>query len=394
LAEVLLELQEFWPGINFSPQWIETQGDKNKTLSLRDLDKTDFFTRELDELLLNSQVRLTIHSAKDLPEPLPVGLMVAALTIGLDPKDALVFKDALRPNCLVGTSSERREAAVRALYPEARFIDVRGTIGERLALLERGEVDTVVIAEAALLRLRLQHLRRLYLPGETAPGQGQLAIVCRSDDEEMQTLFRCLDSRRTKQVLYLGLDPSRYVSKGHLIHHPVIQTVPLQSLPSSVHTTHFSHVAFTSPAAVKHWFSLSPPPLSNITILALGPGTRATLRERGYATLIAPFPTQEGMIALLKTLSVKNLLWPRSAHARPALLQYLEQNHIPHLALDLYHTTPNRTLAAPDFSSLDEIVFTSSSTVNAFLELYGSFPLGVKLTPIGPLTADLLKKSS
>ncbi|HEY4255250.1 MAG TPA: uroporphyrinogen-III synthase [Chlamydiales bacterium] len=392
--EVLAELRPYWPRVSFSPMWIETQGDKDKTISLRNLGKTDFFTRELDELLLNRAARLAIHSAKDLPHPLPHGLSVAAFTQGLDARDALVFQDALRPNCLVATSSERREEAVRALYPSARFVDVRGPIGERLALLEQGKVDGVVIAEAALIRLKMTTLKRLYLPGTTVEGQGQLAILCRTDDEEMHLLCRCIDARRTKQILYLGLDPARFSCKGDLHHHPVIQTVPIKTLPQAVYTTHFSHIVFTSPAAVKHWLSLSPPSLSSAHVLALGSGTAATLREHGFLSLVAPEPTQEGMIALLKTLTPQNLLWPKSAHARPLLAEYLKENHIPHLALDLYHTVTNKALPAPDVSSLDEIVFTSPSTVKAFLDLYGSFPHGVKLTPIGPVTKKHISTNS
>jgi hydroxymethylbilane synthase len=175
--------------VDMQVDWVETSGDLDKKTSLRTLGKSDFFTRELDAMLLNKQIRAAIHSAKDLPDPLPKGLSIAALTAPIDERDALVF-DRLPESPLIATSSERREEAVRQLFPDARFIDLRGTIHERLNKLTTGEADGVVIAEAALIRLGLTHLTRLYLPGPTAEGQGSLAVVCRSDDEEAIAYFQ------------------------------------------------------------------------------------------------------------------------------------------------------------------------------------------------------------
>lgn len=163
--------------LDFEVVWVETTGDRDKTTSLRTLDKTDFFTRELDQMLLAGHIDAAVHSAKDLPDPLPKGLKIAALSIGVDPRDSLVIKR--EPVLLVATSSERREEAVRQLYPECKFVDVRGTIQERL----EKDVDGVVIAEAALIRLKLTHLKRVFLPGATAPLQGKLAIVCRENED-------------------------------------------------------------------------------------------------------------------------------------------------------------------------------------------------------------------
>jgi porphobilinogen deaminase len=143
------------------------------------MEKTDFFTRELDEMVLRGEVDAAVHSAKDLPEVLPEGLEVAAITKGLDGRDALVMR---QPLFVVATSSERREEEVRKLFPGVAFRDLRGTIGERLAIWERGEVDGVVVAEAALIRLSLTHLPRLFLPGP--PLQGRLAIVTRKGKGE------------------------------------------------------------------------------------------------------------------------------------------------------------------------------------------------------------------
>lgn len=166
-------------GWEFEVVWVKTIGDRDKTTSLRGMEKTDFFTRELDQMLLAGEIDAAIHSAKDLPEPLPKGLKIAALSHGVDPRDSLVIKK--EPMRVVATSSQRREEAVRALFPDCKFVDLRGTIQERL----QKEVDGVVVAEAALIRLHLTHLKRIFLPGPTAPLQGKLAIVCRQNDENI-----------------------------------------------------------------------------------------------------------------------------------------------------------------------------------------------------------------
>ena len=163
-------------GIECEVVWVKTTGDIDKVTSLRTLDKTDFFTRELDQMLLRGEIDAAVHSAKDLPDPMPKGLWVAALSKGVDSRDSLVIKR--EPVRLVATSSVRREESVRQLYPDCQFVDLRGTIQERL----EKDVDGVVVAEAALIRLNLTHLNRVFLQGETTPGQGKLAIVCRVNE--------------------------------------------------------------------------------------------------------------------------------------------------------------------------------------------------------------------
>lgn len=198
--EILKEVTAYHPSIQFFCHFIETTGDKDQQTSLRTLDKTNFFTKEIDEWVLAGKCRLGIHSAKDLPDPLPEGLSMIALTKGVDSSDSLVLKQGKTPSSfvtppLIATSSVRREAAVLQLIPHARFRDIRGTIQQRLQVLEQEYIDGVVLAEAALIRLGLTHLNRFTLPGETVPFQGQLAVISRSDDEEMKSLFACIDCR-------------------------------------------------------------------------------------------------------------------------------------------------------------------------------------------------------
>ncbi len=200
VEEVLEEIQAFHKEVVFAPTWVETTGDRDLKTSLRELGKTDFFTKEIDALQLTGRCRISIHSAKDLPDPLPEGLCLVALTKGCDPRDSLVLPEGkelrdLPPAPRVGTSSARRDLLVQAILPGAVCCDIRGSIERRLEQLDQGFYDAVVIAEAALIRLSFTHRRRVYLDGPTAPYQGQLAVLARVGDEEMKTLFGCIDSR-------------------------------------------------------------------------------------------------------------------------------------------------------------------------------------------------------
>ena len=180
------------PDVLFRPIFMETLGDRDKLTSLRTLGRTsDFFTREIDQMLLKGECRIAIHSAKDLPDPLTQGISIVAITKGVDSSDVLVLRqgETFPKAGMVATSSARREECVRQLFPEAQFVDIRGNIQERLDKLTESTIDGVVIAEAALIRLQLTHLNRIRLPGETAHLQGRLAVTARAGDLEMARLF-------------------------------------------------------------------------------------------------------------------------------------------------------------------------------------------------------------
>ena len=181
------EVRHLFPHIHFEMTFVKTHGDRDRKTSLRDLDKTDFFTQELDALVLRGECDVAIHSAKDLPDPLPKGLVLAVLTQGIDPSDSLVLREGstLEKGMSIATSSMRREEMVRQLEPDVHVVDIRGTIEERLAHIEEGRVDGVVIAEAALIRLELTHLNRVRLPGEAASLQGKLALITKEGNQSL-----------------------------------------------------------------------------------------------------------------------------------------------------------------------------------------------------------------
>lgn len=199
--EILALLKKHFPHIFFKLTCKATVGDKDKKTSLKNAMLTNFFTKELDEAVLCKSIMAAIHSAKDLPDPIPNGLVVAAITEGIDPRDCLVMREGQRfedlpIHSLIGTSSVRREDAVLKLRPDLCFVDLRGTIDERLQFLQDKKAAGVVIAEAALIRLKKTYLNRIYLPGPTDPNQGKLAVVCREDNETLKWLFSHIDARK------------------------------------------------------------------------------------------------------------------------------------------------------------------------------------------------------
>jgi hydroxymethylbilane synthase len=194
VQEVYEELKNKVPLIDFDVIYLDTKGDRDKKTSLRELEKSNFFTDELDNKLLQRAIRVSINSAKDLPDPLPDGLTIAAITRGLSASDSLVFnKLPIKPK--IGTSSLRRQECLKQVFKEFETVDIRGTIEDRLELLNKGVIDGLIVAECALIRLKLTHLNRQILPIQTAHLQGKLAVVACLDDQEMLDLFSHIDER-------------------------------------------------------------------------------------------------------------------------------------------------------------------------------------------------------
>lgn len=162
---------------------LTSYGDRHKEQSLMDGGLApDFFTRELDEALLSGKADIAVHSAKDLPYPLTDGIEVIALTEGKDKTDSLVARDGqtlatLPAGSKVGTSSAQRRAELLKLRSDLEVVPIRGTIEERIAQVDSGKVDALIVATCALERLGLLHRATERLPFKTHPLQGNLAVT-------------------------------------------------------------------------------------------------------------------------------------------------------------------------------------------------------------------------
>ncbi len=183
--------------IEFENLFIKTYGDLNHSISLRNENYDDLFTKEIDEAVLNLKADLAIHSAKDLPQSIHPDLEIYTLTPCLNPFDSLVLKDGYTISTIpfkgrILASSLRRENMVKKLRKDLIVEDVRGTIQERLAKINQLGVFGCVVAEVALIRLQLTHLNRIILPNETHPMQGRLAIIGKKENVVLKKLIQTI----------------------------------------------------------------------------------------------------------------------------------------------------------------------------------------------------------
>jgi hydroxymethylbilane synthase len=169
---------------------ITTTGDKLLDRRLELVGGKGAFLKEIEEALLARGVDLAVHSLKDVPTVLPDGLRLCAFLERADPRDALLSRDGRRlrelpPGARVGTTSLRRQAQLRALRGDLELLDLRGNVDTRVRKLREGRFDAILLAMAGLTRLGRAHEVTEALDADTllpAPGQGAIALECRSDD--------------------------------------------------------------------------------------------------------------------------------------------------------------------------------------------------------------------
>ncbi|WP_080904355.1 uroporphyrinogen-III C-methyltransferase [Parabacteroides sp. Marseille-P3160] len=211
----LLQVKEafsFFPNLDYQLEAIESYGDKHKHISLMSRISPDFFTRELDLAVIGGRADVAVHSAKDLPYPLPAELELVALLEAFDKTDALVSRDSipllqLPAGSRIGTSSATRKAEVLKLRPDLTIIAIRGTIEERIAQVDNGSIDSLIVATCALKRLHLTDRITEILPFKTHPLQGNLAVIARKGSP-VAPYFQQKDIRRKYgKVILVGFGP-------------------------------------------------------------------------------------------------------------------------------------------------------------------------------------------
>ena len=177
-------LLRLYPDCDIVIDGMTTQGDRVLDQSLSKIGGKGLFVKELEAALIEGRADLAVHSLKDVPMALADGLMLAAILVREDARDAFVSNRYASPHelpagAVVGTSSLRRESQFRAAYPHVKVEPVRGNVGTRLDKLDRGDFDAILLAAAGLVRLGLEsRIRLLIEPLESlpSPGQGALAI--------------------------------------------------------------------------------------------------------------------------------------------------------------------------------------------------------------------------
>ena len=183
-------LRRAHPGLNIAVIGMVTRGDKILDSPLAKIGGKGLFVKELEQGLLEGRADIAVHSMKDVPVHFPAGLGLPAILARDDPRDAFVSIQCAHPDQLpadaqVGTSSLRRQCQLAARYPHWRIHSLRGNVGSRLAKLDAGAFDAILLAAAGLKRLGLADRITLALEPEwslPAIGQGAIGVECRLDD--------------------------------------------------------------------------------------------------------------------------------------------------------------------------------------------------------------------
>ncbi|MDD3609575.1 MAG: hydroxymethylbilane synthase [Halothiobacillaceae bacterium] len=194
---VAARLRALHPGLEVSLVGMTTRGDQILDSPLSKIGGKGLFVKELEVGMLEGVADIAVHSMKDVPMAFPEGLHLPVILEREDPRDAFVSNayttlDALPAGARVGTSSLRRETQLRERYPHLTVIPLRGNVNTRLAKLDRGEYEAIILASAGLIRLGFASRIVTRLPDTAslpAIGQGAIGIECREHDERVNALI-------------------------------------------------------------------------------------------------------------------------------------------------------------------------------------------------------------
>jgi len=197
------------PGLDIELVTITTHGDADQQSSLSTGEGQGWFTSAIQQALSQAEIDLAVHSYKDLPTKRPPGLMIGAVPVREDSRDALVSANGqslrgLPDGAVVGTSSPRREAQLRELRPDIVLKPIRGNVDTRIAKVDGGDYDATVLALAGLRRMGLAGRANHVFGFEEmlpSPAQGALAIECRVTDRETRDLLAAIDDAETRAAV-------------------------------------------------------------------------------------------------------------------------------------------------------------------------------------------------
>ncbi|HGL4261494.1 hydroxymethylbilane synthase [Burkholderia dolosa] len=211
-------LRKLYPACDVKILGMTTRGDQILDRTLSKVGGKGLFVKELENALADGRADLAVHSLKDVPMALPDGFSLAAIMTREDPRDAFVSNDyasldALPAGAVVGTSSLRREAMLRARYPHLNVLPLRGNLDTRLAKLDRGDYAAIILAAAGLKRLGLEARIRALLAVDDSPpaaGQGALGIEIASHRTDVAVWLAPLHDLQTA----LAVEAERMVSRA------------------------------------------------------------------------------------------------------------------------------------------------------------------------------------
>ena len=203
---VKAQLEHFHDDVHVELVPMSTQGDIILDTPLAKIGGKGLFVKELEQAMLDGRADIAVHSMKDVPVEFPDDLELHTICEREDPRDAFVSNnfaniDALPQGAIVGTSSLRRQCQIRAMRPDLEIRDLRGNVNTRLAKLDSGQYDAIILAAAGLIRLEMGERIRDFIEPEVslpANGQGAVGIECRIDDTVTKALLAPLEHNETR----------------------------------------------------------------------------------------------------------------------------------------------------------------------------------------------------
>lgn len=203
---VKAQLEHFHDDVRVELVPMSTQGDIILDTPLAKIGGKGLFVKELEQAMLDGRADIAVHSMKDVPVEFPDDLELHTICEREDPRDAFVSNnfaniDALPQGAIVGTSSLRRQCQIRAMRPDLEIRDLRGNVNTRLAKLDSGQYDAIILAAAGLIRLEMGERIRDFIEPEVslpANGQGAVGIECRIDDTVTKALLAPLEHNETR----------------------------------------------------------------------------------------------------------------------------------------------------------------------------------------------------
>lgn len=222
--EVKKNLSSFYPEYNFEIKTITTSGDKDLKSNWENSDKSlkSFFTKEIEQELLEGTIDIAVHSMKDMPSVSPEGLICGAIPKREDARDVLVSKGSkifpmFPKGAKLGTSSLRRTMNMKAVREDLEIKHLRGNIHTRLKKLEEEDYDAIVLAAAGLKRVGLADRITEYLDGTIfppAPAQGALYIQCRENDSFIKEILTSIHDKKTAEIVEIEREFSKIFDGG------------------------------------------------------------------------------------------------------------------------------------------------------------------------------------
>jgi hydroxymethylbilane synthase len=203
---VKARLEHFHPELTVELVPMTTKGDVILDTPLAKVGGKGLFVKELEVAMLEGRADIAVHSMKDVPVDFPEGLGLEVICEREDPRDAFVSNTInsfaeLPQGAVVGTSSLRRQCQIKALRPDLDIRDLRGNVNTRLAKLDDGQYDAIILAAAGLIRLEMPERIREFIAPEVmlpANGQGAVGIECRTDDQRVKALLAPLEHYHTR----------------------------------------------------------------------------------------------------------------------------------------------------------------------------------------------------